>query len=108
MDCLTQHYDAARTGWNNNEPDLTPVTVHDRLSLAFSQPVDGQIYAQPLYVNGLDLPTFGAHNVVFVATEDGSVYAFDAEVPNPMPAGAPGPWYWKQSLVPSGERPPPP
>lgn len=105
MDCLTQHYDAARTGWNNNEPELTPVTVHDRLSLAFSQPVDGQVYAQPLYVNGLDLPTFGARNVVFVATEAGSVYAFDAEVPDPMPAGAPGPWYWKTSLVPPGERP---
>lgn len=105
MDCLTQHYDAARTGWNNNEPELTPVTVRDRLSLAFTQPVDGQVYAQPLYVNGLDLPTFGVHNVVFVATEAGSVYAFDAEVPDPMPAGATGPWYWKTSLVPPGERP---
>ena len=105
MDCLTQHYDAARSGWNNNETTLTPATVGGgKFSLAFSQHVDGQVYAQPLYVSGLDLPTFGVRNVVFVATEAGSVYAFDADVPDPVTAGTPGP-YWKRSLVPSGERP---
>ena len=105
MDCLTQHYDAARSGWNNNETALTPATVGGgKFSLAFSQDVDGQIYAQPLYVGGLDLPSFGVRNVVFVATEAGSVYAFDADVPDPVTPGTPGP-YWKRSLVPSGERP---
>ena len=104
MDCLTQHYDAFRTGWNNNELSLTPATIGG-LALAFSQEVDGQVYAQPLYVSGLDLPSHGVRNVVFVATEAGSVYAFDADVSNPIPAGQPGPYYWKQSLVPHGERP---
>ena len=105
MDCLTQHYDAARSGWNNNETALTPATVGGgKFSLAFSQDVDGQIYAQPLYVGGLDLPSFGVRNVVFVATEAGSVYAFDADVPDPVTPGTPGP-YWHTSLVPAGERP---
>jgi hypothetical protein len=105
MDCLTQHYDAARTGWNNNEQTLTPATVGGgKFSLAFSQPVNGQVYAQPLYVGGLDLPPFGVRNVVFVATEAGSVYAFDADVPDPVTPGKPGP-YWKRSMLWAGERP---
>jgi hypothetical protein len=105
MDCLTQHYDTARTGWNNNEPTLTPATVGGgKFSLAFTQPVNGQVYAQPLYVGGLDLPPFGVRNVVFVATEAGSVYAFDADVPDPVTPGKPGP-YWKRSMLWAGERP---
>src|SRR5215467_9303547 len=105
MDCLTQHCDAARTGWNNNEQTLTPATVGGgKFSLAFSQPVNGQVYAQPLYVGGLDLPPFGVRNVVFVATEAGSVYAFDADVPDPVTPGKPGP-YWKRSMLWAGERP---
>jgi hypothetical protein len=105
MDCLTQHYDNARTGWNNNEPTLTPATVGSgKFSRAFQQPVDGQVYAQPLYVSGLDLPSFGPRNVVFAATEAGSIYAFDAGVRDPVTAGKAGP-YWKKSLVPPGERP---
>ena len=105
MDCLTQHYDNARTGWNSHEPNLTPAALKSgNFSLAFQQAVQGQIYAQPLYVNGLDLPTFGARNVVFVATEAGLVYAFDANAPNPVTPGTPGP-YWHTSLVPAGERP---
>jgi outer membrane protein assembly factor BamB len=105
MDCLTQHYDAARTGWNKHESTLTPATVSGgKFSLAFSQPVNGQIYAQPLYVGGLDLPPHGVRNVVFVATEAGTVYAFDADVPDPVTPGQPGP-YWKRWMSFAGERP---
>ena len=46
MDCLTQHYDNARTGWNSHEPSLTPATLKSgNFSLAFQQAVQGQIYA---------------------------------------------------------------
>src|SRR5262249_39922298 len=40
--------------------------------------VTGQVYAQPLYVSNLAMGALGTHNVVFVATENDDVYAFDA------------------------------
>jgi hypothetical protein len=105
MDVLTYHYNSARTGWNNTEQTLTPATVGGgKFSRAFSQPVNGQVYAQPLYVHGLNIPPYGVRNVVFVATEAGSVYAFDADVPDPVTHGTPGP-YWKRSMLWAGERP---
>src|SRR5271165_1054934 len=82
---LTQHYDNARTGANTNETILTPANVNtSSFGKLFSQMVDGYVFAQPLYVPGV---TMGAgtkqagttHNVIFVATENDSVYAFDAD-----------------------------
>jgi hypothetical protein len=75
---LTYHNDNGRTGQNLNEIILTPANVNATNfgSLGFL-PVDGPVDAQPLYVANLTLGA--AHNVVFIVTENDSVYAFDAD-----------------------------
>jgi Bacterial Ig-like domain (group 2) len=77
---LTQHNDISRTGQDLSEIILTPTVVKSSTSFGkkFSQAIDGYAYAQPLYEANV---TIGgtAHNVVFVATENDSVYAFDAD-----------------------------
>ena len=85
---LTWHYDNQRSSVNSNETLLTPANVNTKsFAQLYTQPVDGLITGQPLYVPGLNLlpgpkvQNSGIHNVVFVATMHDSIYAFDADNP---------------------------
>ncbi|HTU51963.1 MAG TPA: hypothetical protein VMF56_15335 [Acidobacteriaceae bacterium] len=75
----TSQYDNARTGANQRETILTPSNVNaTHFGKLFTLKVDGDIYAQPLFLKALDIPGKGRHDVLLVATEHDSVYAFDA------------------------------
>jgi hypothetical protein len=76
----TYHYDNTRAGVNANETILNTSNVKvNTFGKLFSRAVDGQIYAQPLYVPNVNIPGQGVHNVVYIATMNDSVYAFDAD-----------------------------
>src|ERR1700720_3358980 len=78
----TAQYGNARTGALTTETTLTPATVRpSTFGKIATFHVDGDVYAQPLYLPRLDVPRLGTHDVLFVATERGSVYAFDAASP---------------------------
>lgn len=93
---LTWHNDNQRTGQNLSETILTPANVNPKeFGKLFSYTVDGQIYAQPLYVSSVTIPSQGVHNVVYVETENDSVYAFDADGLSATPL-------WQVSLILNG------
>jgi uncharacterized protein (TIGR03437 family) len=92
----TYQYDVSRAGANQNEVALTPSNVNaNQFGKLFSYPVDGYVYAQPLYLPNVNIAGRGMHNVGFVVTEHDSVYAFDADGPGD-PAGGP---LWQVSFL---------
>jgi len=79
-DWLTYHFDNTRDGANTNEIVLTPANVNTNTFFRlFTYPVDAEVYAQPLYMANVAMTGQGTHNVLFVATENDTVYAFDAD-----------------------------
>ena len=95
IDVVTYHNDVARTGQNLSETILTPSNVNvNTFGKLASFPVDGQVYAQPLYLSNVTIPGQGTHDVLYVATENDSVYAFDAIT---------GAQLWQVSVLGAGE-----
>jgi hypothetical protein len=95
-DVTTYRDDVARTGADLTESVLTPANVNSSsFGLLRVLPVDGKVDAQPLYVSHLSVAG-ATHDVVFVATENDSVYAFDAQT---------GAMLWHVSLLGAGESP---
>ena len=91
VNVLTWHNDNQRTGQNLAETILTPTNINSStFGRIFTLSVDGKVDAQPLYVAGGP----GSHNVLYVATEHDSVYAFDADT---------GTQLWQVSLLGTGE-----
>src|SRR5579884_3190177 len=82
----TSQYDNARTGAYLHETVLTPANVNPKQFGKVGEfHVDGDVYAQPLYIPGLAIPGKGTHDVLFIATEADSVYAFDAKAKTSAP-----------------------
>jgi len=82
----TSQYDNARTGATLTEKILTPENVNARqFGKLGAFKVDGAVYAQPLFLPSVEIRGKGTHDVLFVATEHDSVYAFDANRPGDPP-----------------------
>jgi outer membrane protein assembly factor BamB len=96
-DVVSYHKDNARTGQYNDETVLTPANVN---SIAFGKvaffATDGRVDAQPLYLSAVNMPGVGSRDVLYVVTEHGSAYAFDA---------ASGAQLWKTSALGAAETP---
>ena len=93
-DVTTYHNDNFRTGQNLTETILTPANVNStKFGLLRNLSVDGKVDAEPLYLSQVSI-SGTVHNVVYIATEHDSVYAFDSDT---------GTQLWKVSLLGSGE-----
>jgi hypothetical protein len=99
VNVLTYHNDNQRTGLNANETLLSAANVNvNQFGKLFSFAVDGHVFAQTLYMSKVSISGKGTHNVVFAATENDTVYAFDADGKSTTPL-------WHKSLLASGETP---
>jgi len=101
VNILTANGGNDRTNANLQEAQLAPSTVYPGgFGKLATFPVDGQVYAQPLYLSGWKVPNIGARNVLYITTMHNSVYAFDAD------SASPGTLLWQVNLgasVPSAE-----
>ena len=80
VDVVTERYDNARLGANLAETELTTSNVNaSSFGKLWSYTVSGSVYAQPLLVHGVAIPGQGTRNVLYVATMNDIVYAFDAD-----------------------------
>jgi uncharacterized protein (TIGR03437 family) len=80
VDVPTANYDTNRTNANLSEEILNTLDVNaTQFGKLYAFPVDGQVYAQPLYLHAFNMPGKGTLNVLYVATMHNSVYAFDAD-----------------------------
>lgn len=96
-DVLTYHSDNGRTGQNLSEEILSPANVNtNHFGKLWVLPADGLVDAQPLYAAGVNIPLQGVRNVVFIATEHDSVYAYDADSTN---------LFWRVSMLGANEVP---
>jgi len=97
VDVVTNHKDNMRSAVYSSETVLNPTNVN---SLRFGKvnffAVDGKVDAQPLYLANVSIPGVGTRNVLYVVTEHGSAYAFDADS---------GAQLWKVSTIGVGESP---
>ena len=76
----THRYNNARTGANLSETTLNTSNVNPaQFGQLYTYPVDGQVYAMPLYIPAVPVSGQGTHNVLYVATMNNSLYAFDAD-----------------------------
>jgi hypothetical protein len=77
---LTEHNDVSRSGANTNETLLTTTNVNfNAFGKLFTQSLDGFVVGQPLYLSAVAFPDGSTHNVVYVATQHDSVFAFDGD-----------------------------
>jgi uncharacterized protein (TIGR03437 family) len=96
VNVLTANYDLQRTNSNLQETILNQQNVNtSNFGKLGYFPVDGEIYAQPLYASGIQITGQGLHNVVYIATMHNSVYAIDADQPGSTTA------LWQVNLGPS-------
>jgi hypothetical protein len=94
---VTYHNDNARTGQNLNETTLTPGNVKaSSFGKLFIIATDGKVDAQPLYLPNVNTPNHGTHNILYVASEHGTVYGVDADT---------GSVLWQVSTLFAGEKP---
>ncbi|MGA2708667.1 MAG: pyrrolo-quinoline quinone [Steroidobacteraceae bacterium] len=97
VDVITYHNDNLRTGQNLDEQTLTPLNVaRATFGLLLMLPVDGKVDAQPLVLHAITMSDNAVHDVLYVATEHDSLYAFDANS---------GAKLWQRSLLESAELP---
>jgi large repetitive protein len=116
MDITTWQVNTSHTGVNPTESKLTPGFVEGtgNLSCLFAEQLDGQVNAQPLYLTTATLsalpgsfPDKAQHNVVYVATQNGTVYAIDGDLTSDSCSGVHMHYLWSKHLINAPEGPTP-